>query len=98
DKQKELSFNSAWRDHKANDHEYQTLKKTVEESGGRIVSIERIGELEHAFASIMKELREQYVIGYYPTEFKKDGRWHPIKVDVRKPGAKVRVREGYVDY
>ncbi|HYN20864.1 MAG TPA: VWA domain-containing protein, partial [Thermoanaerobaculia bacterium] len=35
DKQKELSFNSAWRDHKGNDHEFQTLKKTVEESGGR---------------------------------------------------------------
>lgn len=98
DKQKEQSYNSAWRDHKGNDHEYQTLKKTVVESGGRIVKIQRIGELEHAFASIMKELREQYVIGYYPTEFKKDGRWHAIKVDVKRPGVKVRVREGYVDY
>lgn len=98
EEQKEKSFNSAWRDHKGNDHEYQTLKKTVEESGGRILDIQRIGELEHAFASIMKELREQYVIGYYPTDFKKDGRWHKISVDVRRSGVKVRVREGYVDY
>lgn len=96
--QEEKSFNSAWRDHKGNDREYQTLKKTVEESGGRILGIQRIGELEHAFASVMKELREQYVIGYYPTDFKKDGRWHPIKVDVKRSGVKVRVREGYVDY
>ena len=95
---KEKSFNSAWRDHLGNDREYQTLKKTVEESGGRILGIQRIGELEHAFASIMKEMREQYVIGYYPTEFKKDGRWHKINVDVRRGGVKVRVREGYVDY
>lgn len=95
---KEKSFNSAWRDHKANDHEYQTLKKTVEESGGRILGIQRIGELEHAFASIMKEMREQYVLGYYPTAFKKDGKWHKISVDVKRPGVKVRVREGYVDY
>lgn len=95
---KEKSFNSAWRDHKANDHEYQTLRKTVEESGGRILSIQRIGELENAFASIMKEMREQYVLGYYPTDFKKDGKWHKIGVDVKRPGVKVRVREGYVDY
>ena len=46
----------------------------------------------------MKEMREQYVIGYYPTEFKKDGRWHKISVDVKRSGVKVRVREGYVDY
>jgi Ca-activated chloride channel family protein len=98
DDAKEKSFNSAWRDHVGNDKEYQTLKKTVEESGGRILSIQRIGELEFAFASIMKEMREQYVIGYYPTEFKKDGRWHKISVDVKRPGVKVRVREGYVDY
>ncbi|HWM90829.1 MAG TPA: VWA domain-containing protein [Thermoanaerobaculia bacterium] len=98
EEQKEKSFNSAWRDHKGNDHEYQTLKKTVEESGGRILNIQRIGELEHAFASILKELREQYVIGYYPTDFKKDGRWHKINVDVKRSGVKVRVREGYVDY
>lgn len=98
DDAREKSFNSAWRDHKANDNEYQTLKKTVEESGGRILSIERIGELEHAFASIMKEMREQYVLGYYPTDFKKDGKWHKINVDVRRSGVKVRVREGYVDY
>ena len=95
---KEKSFNSAWRDHVANDKEYQTLKKTVEESGGRILGIERIGELEHAFASIMKEMREQYVLGYYPTDFKKDGKWHKISVDVKGSGMKVRVREGYVDY
>jgi Ca-activated chloride channel family protein len=96
--QQEKSFNSAWRDHKGNDHEYQTLKKTVVESGGRILNIQRIGELEHAFASIMREMREQYVLGYYPTDFKKDGRWHQIKVDVKRSGVKVRVREGYVDY
>jgi Ca-activated chloride channel family protein len=98
DDAKEKSFNSAWRDHKGNDHEYQTLKKVVEESGGRILGIQRIGELEHAFASILKEMREQYVLGYYPTDFKKDGRWHKINVDVKRPGVKVRVREGYVDY
>jgi Ca-activated chloride channel family protein len=96
--QKETSFSSAWRDHVGNDHEYQTLKKTVLESGGRILKIEKANQLEGAFANVLRELREQYVLGYYPTDTKKDGRWHQIKVDVKRSGIKVRVREGYVDY
>jgi Ca-activated chloride channel family protein len=96
--QKETSFASSWRDAKGNDHEYETLEKTVLETGGRILNIQKISELESAFANILRELREQYVIGYYPTDMKKDGRWHQIKVDVKRPGIKVRVREGYVDY
>jgi Ca-activated chloride channel family protein len=96
--QKETSFSSAWRDHVGNDHEYQTLKKTVLESGGRILRIDKASQLEGAFANVLRELREQYVLGYYPTDRKKDGRWHSIKVDVTRPGIKVRVRDGYVDY
>lgn len=98
ERQKETSFSSAWRDHLGNDHEYQDLKKTVTESGGRILRIDKASQLEGAFANVMRELREQYVIGYYATDSKKDGRWHPIKVDVKRSGVKVRVREGYVDY
>lgn len=98
ERQKETSFSSAWRDHLGNDHEYQDLKKTVLESGGRILRIDKASQLEGAFANVMRELREQYVIGYYATDSKKDGRWHPIKVDVKRSGVKVRVREGYVDY
>jgi Ca-activated chloride channel family protein len=98
ERQKETSFSSAWRDHLGNDHEYQDLKKTVLESGGRILKIDKASQLENAFANVLRELREQYVLGYYPTESKKDGKWHPIKVDVKRSGIKVRVREGYVDY
>ena len=98
ERQKETSFSSAWRDHVGNDHEYKDLKKTVLESGGRILKIDKASQLENAFANVLRELREQYVLGYYPTDSKKDGKWHPIKVDVKRSGIKVRVREGYVDY
>ena len=33
------------------------------------------------------------MLGYYPTDSKKDGKWHPIKVDVKRSGIKVRVRD-----
>ncbi|MGD2115659.1 MAG: hypothetical protein PVG07_11435, partial [Acidobacteriota bacterium] len=89
---------SSWRDSQTNRGEFQTLEKIVEESGGRIEVIERIGEVAHAFRSILAELRGQYVLGYYPTDPKRDGSWREVQVDVAGFGRKVRVRDGYVDY
>jgi Ca-activated chloride channel family protein len=91
-------YTSAWRDSQTNQGEFRTLEKIVDESGGRIEVIERIGEVAHAFRGILSELRGQYVIGYYPTNLKRDGSWREVEVNVRGFGRKVRVRDGYVDY
>jgi Ca-activated chloride channel family protein len=96
--EKHHSYASAWRNAKENDKEYDTLEKAVVESGGRIQRIDKISELEGAFRGILQELREQYVIGYYPSDVKKDGRWHDIRVDVQRFGVHVRARDGYVDF
>jgi Ca-activated chloride channel homolog len=95
---KHRSFTSSWRDYQGNDREYDNLEKSVRESGGRIVPIERAGELEHAFRDILQELRQQYALGYYPNNSKGDGKWHKIDVRVRGFGERVRTREGYTDY
>jgi Ca-activated chloride channel family protein len=96
--EKHHSFASAWRNAKENDKEYDTLAKAVEESGGRIQRINKVAEIEGAFRGILQELREQYVIGYYPTDVRKNGRWHDIRVDVQRSGVRVRARDGYVDF
>jgi Ca-activated chloride channel family protein len=96
--EKHHSYASAWRNSKENDKEYDTLEKAVVESGGRIQRIDKVAELEGAFRGILQELREQYVIGYYPNDVRKDGRWHDIRVDVDHFGVKVRSRDGYVDF
>ncbi|HEX3556200.1 MAG TPA: VWA domain-containing protein [Thermoanaerobaculia bacterium] len=94
---KHESFTSSWRDFKANDQEYRELEQAVEASGGRILTIERLEDLEGAFRNVLKDLREQYAVGYYPNNAKADGKWH--KLDVRvKGGARARTREGYADY
>ena len=94
---KHESFTSSWRDFKANDKEYRELEQAVRDSGGRILTIERLEDLEGAFRNVLKELREQYAVGYYPNNAKGDGKWH--KLDVRvKGGARARTREGYADY
>ncbi len=95
---KHLSFTSAWRDFKGNDREFDQLEKAVKESGGRILAINRIDELEGAFRNILQELRQQYALGYYPTTAKGDGKWHKVEVRLRGGGGRVRTREGYADY
>ncbi|HEY4589235.1 MAG TPA: VWA domain-containing protein [Thermoanaerobaculia bacterium] len=95
---KHQSFTSAWRDFKGNDREYTELEKAVKESGGRILEINRIEELEGAFRNILQELRQQYALGYYPTISKGDGSWHKVQVTLKGGGGRVHTREGYADY
>ena len=98
DEAKHKSYVSSWRSVEKNDEEYKTLIKAVEESGGRIEKIDSISQLEGAFQAILRELREQYVLGYYPSDIKKDGKWHDVKVDVRRGGVRARTRDGYLDF
>ncbi|MDX1984835.1 MAG: VWA domain-containing protein [Bryobacteraceae bacterium] len=50
--------------------------------------------LEDAISKIGEELHSQYMISYNPNN-KVEGGWHAIKVEVRRPGLKVRTRPGY---
>jgi len=89
---------SAWKD--ADDYraELQLLGETVRESGGRIVALERLEDADEAFRDILSELREQYVLGYYPTDPRNDGSWRSVTVRVRDSALDVRTRDGYIDY
>ncbi len=89
---------SAWKNPDAYRSEYEQLTRTVLETGGRIVTLNQIQDAETAFREILEELREQYVLGYYPTISHGDGTWHRVSVRVRRPGLSVRTRGGYVDY
>lgn len=91
-------FESSWRAAHENQEEYKTLTRLVVESGGRIETVERADQVRGAFESILQELRDQYVLGYYPTDLRHDGSWRPVQVQVRGFGASARVREGYVDF
>lgn len=92
------SFATAWRDVEGNKRELDELEQAVGASGGRIVAVASVAEIEPAFREILRELREQYVLGYYPSDTHDDGSWHKIEVDVQRSGVDIRVREGYVDF
>lgn len=93
-----LSYSSAWRDAPSNRIEIDSLTHAVEQSGGRILSIDAVADSEKAFRTILAELREQYVLGYYPNKVANDGSWHEIEIDVRGFGLDIRARDGYVDF
>jgi VWFA-related protein len=69
----------------------------VNGSGGRRIDIQRFEDSPRAFQQILTELRQQYVLGYYPQRVKGDGAWHPIKVEVQSKNTVLRTREGYYD-
>ena len=88
---------SPWRDRAEHDRELAGLSHLVRDSGGRVLPIADAAEAAAAFAEILAELRRQYVLGYYPTVDRDDGRWHEVAVKVRRPGMRARTRGGYVD-
>ncbi len=92
------SYTSAWRNIEGNKLQFRQLREAVLESGGRVHPLESLDQMGEAFAGILAELREQYVLGYYPTIAQADGSWHAVKVKVKKSGLDVRTRGGYLDY
>ena len=70
------------------------LRKLTDDTGGRTEIVKGFKNLEQATARLADEFNQQYVIGYAAPN--RDGRWHAIKVEVRKKGSKVRARAGYV--
>ena len=92
------TYTTSWRDAEANLEEARLLRQAIRESGGRIEVVEHPDALAEAFAGILAELREQYVLGFYPSQDRGDGEWHDVKVRVDRAGVVVRAREGYLDY
>ena len=73
----------------------RSLRRLTDDTGGRTEVVDGVKNLARATARLAEEFNQQYVIGY-ATPPDRDGRWHDIKVEVRKGGTSVRARSGYV--
>jgi Ca-activated chloride channel homolog len=75
------------------------LADLAEVSGGRMFSVEDPNELPDIMEKISIELRNQYVLGYKPSNLVRDGRWRRIKVKLAPPRGlpplQVYARTGY---
>jgi Ca-activated chloride channel homolog len=76
-----------------------TLEEMAQSTGGKAFFPRTAAELEDVTTKIALELRHQYSIGYSPTNVKRDGQWHKIKVNVKGgknlSNLRVQHREGY---
>jgi len=76
----------------------ESLKKVMARlavpSGGRAFFTDNIDMLHEAFADLLDELSNQYLLGYSSTHAKRDDVWHRIKVDV-DGHRDIRARQGY---
>ena len=76
----------------------EPLKKIMERlsvpTGGRALFTDSIDELHTAFADLLDELSNQYLLGYQSTNSKRDDAWRSIKVNV-DGHRDVRARQGY---
>ncbi len=75
------------------------LADLSEVSGGRMFSVDDANELPDIVEKISIELRNQYLIGYRPSNLVRDGRWRRIKVKLHPPPGlpplQVYARTGY---
>ena len=72
----------------------QDLLRTMSaETGGFAVVNE--SDLNGAFARIIQENSSYYLLGYHPTNDKRDGKYRRFQVRVKRPGLRVRSRDGY---
>jgi Ca-activated chloride channel family protein len=77
------------------EHALETLAAST---GGRIFYPESFSQLDAAFADIIRELRTQYLLGFYPKSVREEPkRFHPVAVSTRDSSLKISSRRGYYE-
>lgn len=71
------------------------LRKLCEQTGGNVIKVRKIKNTSAAFQEIADELRTQYLLGYTPSNPRKDSGFRKIKVHVSHGDYKVQARSGY---
>lgn len=75
------------------------LSEIARQTGGRAFAAALTGDLPSVAARIAVELRNQYVLGYYPKSQARDGKYRKVEVKVSQPagvsGLKAHWRQGY---
>jgi VWFA-related protein len=70
-------------------------RRLTDETGGRTIVVRSEKNLEAAFDQISEELRNQYTIGYSPTNKSRNGSYRKIKVETKDKDYSVLTRRGY---
>jgi VWFA-related protein len=72
---------------------FDTMQVLADRTGGRAFY-----NTNDIFGSVRRAIEDSqvtYVLGYYPTHGEWTGKWHELKVQVKRPGVHLRFRRGY---
>jgi Ca-activated chloride channel family protein len=61
------------------------LSEVTEMTGGRVFAVENLNDLPDIASKIGMELRNQYVLGYRPSNKAHDARWRKVKIKMHAP-------------
>ena len=61
----------------------------------RDVDERSLRQLDRSFELITAQLRTQYILGFYPTNDRRDGAYRHLTVEMLRPGLRPRARTGY---
>ncbi len=87
---------TAWRDASGHQHEIDLLRASVLGSGGRIVDLTGVEEIPAQLTTLLRELRDQYVLGIAPTRTGRPGAWHEVRVEA-SGDLQIRTQDGYFE-
>jgi VWFA-related protein len=75
------------------DASMDTLRTLADQTDGR--AIVNRNDLDSGLKQIVRDTSTYYLLGYSSTEAPSDGKFHEIRVRVKRPGVQVRARKGY---
>lgn len=71
------------------------LKQLTDGTGGWTYAIKAAKRCKEICLRIADELRNQYVLAYYPSNQERDGQWRTIEARTTRPGVTLMTRTGY---
>jgi VWFA-related protein len=71
----------------------ESIRTLAEATDG--IAVVNSNDLDAGLRRVSDDLSSYYLLGYYSTNGRPDGRFHNIKVRVKRPGVDVRARKGY---
>jgi VWFA-related protein len=72
---------------------HNSLRELADNTDG--LAVVNTNAIEKAMQRIVSDLTSYYLLGYYSSNTKLDGRFREITVRVKRPGVRVRARRGY---
>lgn len=73
----------------------QLLDELADQSGGRLYTVDNLQDLQSISERISNELRNQYLLGYSPTNDARDGKFRRVKLKLDAPANMQNLRTYY---